>query len=116
MKDRRQSMSGYIPELEHVPTGFHNAVTTALEKIENSSTKIHHINQKQHMKRRVALPLTAAMCLVIGTATYATASLYQQRMEIMNQEMLDEFYAKASVGSGIRYSSCLLYTSPSPRD
>lgn len=112
-----------VPELEKVPEGFHSAVLEALAEIEQAESgrgvaegmpkracgqadgKTRRTPAgRRAFKKGALIPLAAALCLTVGGTVFAAANLYQQRMEAMNQEMLEEFYAQAYVGETFRYS------------
>ena len=120
MKDNMKEKKAEIPEMEKVPEGFHSAVLEALEKVRQQESAEQTafgeievrplVKQKgfsgsrKKIKKGMLIPLAAALCLAVGGTVIAAASLYRQRMEAMNREMLEEFYNRASVGDTFHYN------------
>ena len=88
-------------ELPEVPVDIHNAVLNTLDSLDNGKRVT---TKKRKIKRNMILPLVAILCVALGGTAFATVSLYNQRMEAMSRDMLEEFYASASVGSVFHYS------------
>jgi hypothetical protein len=101
-KNRKDKI--YIPELETVPEGFHNTVTETLYAITGAASDQKYGRRRRPSGKKMILPLAAALCLVIGGCTFAAVNLYQQRMENMNREMLERFYAQAFAGDTFHYN------------
>ncbi len=88
-------------EMPEIPTNIRAAIVATLEEINDlpdNSTRIRRI------KGKFLLPLVAILCLAIGGTVVAGVNLYQQRMEAMNRDMLEDFYTKAYAGSVFHYS------------
>lgn len=77
----------------------------------NSSDKVRHISSKKRwLNSRIRLPKAAVACLAcllvsgITVSAMGVVSLYRQRMEEMNAEMLEEFYQIADAGEATTFS------------
>lgn len=100
-------------EMPEVPESIHMAVIDVLEEINEEhvrsrvGNRAHHqrrsTKKKRGIKKSLFIPLVAIMCLAIG-GTVVAVNLYQQRMEAMSREMLEDFYAKAMVDSVFHFS------------
>lgn len=104
MQNKNKKAKIYVPELETVPEGFHETVTETLSNITRTSPGKNHRRRRGIAGKRMFLPLTAVLCLIIGGSAFAAVNLYQQRMADMNREMLEKFYSQALIKDTFHYS------------
>ena len=99
-----------------VPEVVHGAVLNALDSLEESSNPDNHMVSMQTKKKSrntIYLRRIAVACLAIFLISGITVSameainLYRQRMEAMNEELLDEYYSIAMQGEVTEMSRSL---------
>lgn len=108
-----KNMFGEVPEI------VHDRVAYTLELLETGSEKtygkgadkVSYISGRQRWtKGRIRLPKAAVACLAclfvsgLTVSAMSVVSLYRQRMEEMNAEMLEEFYQIADAGEATTFS------------
>jgi len=78
-----------IPELDgEAPDSVHQSVLAALDEISAGKPK-----KVRRLRTRLMLPFAAALALMAGMSVFAV-SLYEQRMQSLNQEKLEEYYVQ----------------------
>lgn len=89
-------------EFPQVPECVHNVISDVQSEILASKIK------KRFLKKRMLL-LVAVITLLSGVTVFASASLWQQRMEAMNQEEIENYFLSiaTSKAPSFRYSRVL---------
>lgn len=97
-----------------VPEVVHNAVLNALDSLEEDSnakgSELYVVSEKQKKKNVFSLSRVAAACFVcflisgITVSAVKAVSLYRQRMEEMNENLLEEYYSIASAAETTQLS------------
>lgn len=101
MGNRQLDSIDWEQEFPKVPKCVHNAVEHASSMVrQKKEEKTHHIS------RKAILLFAASLTLFSGMTVFAASSLWQQRMEAMNEQEMQEYFEniKVSNAPAFRYN------------
>ena len=78
--------------------------------------EVSKINQDNTLKKKKTIKIAILIILIVAVIIVGAIFIYNyENRASINERELQEFYSELHNNSNYKYS-CLLYTSPSPRD